>query len=290
MADSPKTIPGVLAALASYLSGRRVHEADRVSRILLAAAAGVPLLELELRKEQVLPEDQLVRLREWTRRAGAGEPVQYILGEWEFCGHVFTVDKRALIPRPETEVLVKTMLECRDLWTAGTGRPCIVDIGTGTGCIAISLALAQPAAAYVAVDISPDALTLAVENAARHGLAKAIAFTGEDLADVLEPGMVSAIVSNPPYISTTDYQQLPAHIREHEPRLALDGGREGLDVIATITEDAAIVLGSGGWLFLEIGAAQAGRVCDLLGEQGFGELRVIKDFSGRDRVVSARQP
>jgi release factor glutamine methyltransferase len=282
---APKTVLDVLKAGAGYLSARKVEEAQIVCELLLARLLKCRRLELALHHGRPLDEARLAAMRRGIKRVAEGEPVQYVLGQVEFMGHTLKVDRRALIPRPETELLVERCLECETLWQRP--KPGIADVGTGTGCIVIGLAKARPQGLYVALDASAEALALARENAAAHGLAQSIAFAHAELSDVADPETFDAIVANPPYIRTADYEQLPVHIREHEPRLALDGGPTGLAVTETVIEDAAIALRPGGFLFLEIGYDQARAVRSLLERAGFAEIAVHKDLAGLDRVVSA---
>jgi release factor glutamine methyltransferase len=165
-----------------------------------------------------------------------------------------------------------------------------LDVGTGSGCIAISLALARPEAVCVGFDVSEEALTLARENARALDAADRIAFASGDLAECMEPQCADLVVSNPPYVATADYERLPPHIRDHEPRTALDGGPSGLAIVETVIQDAAILLKPGGFLFLEIGAGQGRRVRDLLTGAGFTDVAVRPDFAGHDRVAAGRLP
>jgi release factor glutamine methyltransferase len=244
------------------------------------------VLELYFRLDDELGEKHVAAMRRGVKRLAAGEPVQYILGQWPFMAHTFKVDARALIPRPETEVLVQRVLDYEPLWARE--HPVVVDMGTGSGCIAICLALAKPGGRYLALDTSREALALASENAAGHNVADRIAFTDQDLSDLIEPGTVHAMVGNLPYVPTSEYEQLPRHIKDYEPRAALDGGPEGLSVIARVIEDGAVVLAEGGVLFLEIDARQGEAVARMLGEAGFDEVSVGRDLAGRDRIVSGR--
>jgi release factor glutamine methyltransferase len=282
--QSPKTIAEVLTAAGEYLAGKGVDDARLAIELLVARLLNCRRLELPLRAQAVLPENLLAALRRGVRRVAGGEPVQYVLGQWDFMGRTFKVDRRALIPRPDTECLVAAVLACAPLWAQS--RPAIVDIGTGSGCIAISLALARPDGLYIGLDVSGDALALARENAAALGVADRIAFTGAELCDTVEPEMLDAVVSNPPYVRTADFEKLPVHIRCHEPRLALDGGPDGLSVIEGIVQDAAIALKNGGRLFLEIGWDQAAAVKALFAQAGFDGVHVGPDLAGRDRVVA----
>lgn len=285
MTTGVHTLGDVLQASEQYLAGRGVEHPRLAAELLAARLVRCPRLELTMHRDRALPESHLAAMRRGIKRVGDGEPVQYVLGEADFRGHVLAVDARCLIPRPETEELVEEVLRCEPLWASPPG---IVDIGTGSGCISIALARERPGGARIGHDVSADALTLARENASRHGVGDAIVFTDHDLSDLLEPESVDAIVSNPPYIATADWERLPAHIRDHEPRMALDGGPDGLAVLRDIIEDAPILLKRGGWIFLEIGHDQAAAVTAMLREAGFDPVTCRKDAAGRDRIVTGR--
>jgi release factor glutamine methyltransferase len=284
MANDTKTVKDILALSESYLAQRGVEQPRLIGEMLLGRLLRRPRLELALDYARVLPEAHLEAMRRGLKRVGEGEPVQYVLGEAGFMEHVFKVDRRALIPRPETETLVRLVLECQPLWQHE--RPALADVGTGSGCIVLSLAAARPQGRYLALDVSEDALALARENAARLGLAERVLFTGEALSDLIEPETLDAITANLPYIPTAVVDRLPKNVRDHEPRLALDGGATGLDIITAVVEDAAIVLRSGGMLFLEIGEEQGRMVRGLMETAGFDNITVHPDLNGRDRVVS----
>jgi release factor glutamine methyltransferase len=284
MTAQTKTVAYVLKTGADYLAAKQVEHPKLACEHLVGRRLGCRRLELGLRQDQVLSEETLQALRDDVKRVATGEPVQYVLGEWDFMGRTFKVDRRALIPRPETEVLVDQVLKCERLWRAE--RPLVVDVGTGCGCIAISLALARPTACCVATDASEEALALARENAAALGAAESIAFAGADLSDFAEPETVDAIIANLPYVPTAEYERLPAHIRNHEPRQALDGGPDGLRVIDPLVEEAEIALKPNGYLFLEIGARQGATVSERLREAGFDAVAISQDLAGRDRIVS----
>ena len=292
MTDLPRTVKGVLEAAAGYLASKQIENPRLAGELLLSRLLRCKRLELYLRFDAALSDKQLEAMRRGIRRVAAGEPVQYVLGETDFMGHILKVDKRALIPRPETEGLVETVLSCQDLWTGGAPgtRPIIVDVGTGSGCIVISLALARPEGVYIGLDTSAEALDLARENAAALGVAERVCLTAAELTDAVEPESLRAIVSNPPYVPTSAYEALPAHIRDHEPRVALDGGHNGLAVTEALIADAAMALAGGGFLFLEIGADQGRAVSDLLRASGFEQIAIRKDLAGRDRVAVARLP
>jgi release factor glutamine methyltransferase len=246
-----------------------------------------PRLQLYLKFETLLEESQLAPLRDGIKRLGTGEPLQYVLGDTEFMGHRLHVDRRALIPRPETEELVERVLACDPLWSLA--QPALADVGTGSGCIVISLALARPEGRYLAIDASVAALELARENAALNKAAGIEFRTGDLLAGV-EPGSLDAVVANLPYIATGDCAALPRHIREHEPLSALDGGEDGLRVIRLLVESAWECLRPGGRLFLEIGFDQGGHVVKCLEKRGYDTVAVHKDLGGRNRIVDAHKP
>jgi release factor glutamine methyltransferase len=287
MAETAKCLGEILAAGATHLQARRIENPRLIMEMLAARLFGCPRLELPARHGYVPGEKHLAALRRGLGRVAAGEPVQYVVGETEFMGHRFRTDRRALIPRPETEGLVEKVLAADRLWR---GKPAIVDVGTGTGCIVISLALARPDGFYIGLDTSADAVALARENAEALDVADRVALEAADLSDTIEPATLDAVVSNPPYVATGDYAGLPANVRDHEPRAALDGGPDGLEVVRTVVQDAAIVLKPGGFLFLEIGETQATTVSALLRDEGFGGVAVSRDLAGRDRVVSAELP
>jgi release factor glutamine methyltransferase len=163
-----------------------------------------------------------------------------------------------------------------------------VDVGTGCGCIVLSLAASREQGVYIALDSSGEALDLARQNAEQLGLQAKVAFAQEELSDSIDPGSIDAVVANLPYIASPACEQLPRHIREFEPREALDGGPDGLGPIRNVAADAALALKPGGYLFLEIGSDQAVAVCGLLSQNGFTDVRVEKDLAGHDRIACGR--
>jgi len=286
MSETTNTVSQILQSASGFLSSKGVSNPRHAVELLLSRLLGCKHLELALKSDNVLTEKQLAAMRRGVKRVAAGEPVQHVLGEAGFMGHTFKVDRRALIPRPETEVLVETVLKCDALWSAE--RPALVESGVGSGCVIISLALAKPDALYVGLDVSAEALELAKENAATLGVSDRIALAAGDMSDVVDPESLDAIVSNPPYIPTTEIDRLPVEIRDHEPRVALDGGPRGLSVVDALVQDAVICLKPGGFLFTEIGDGQAGPVTTMFGEAGFSDVAVEKDLAGRDRIVWGR--
>lgn len=287
-ASPPKTLREILSASERYLAALGAQEPRVGMEHLAACLYRCGRLDLQTRLDAPVPPPMIEALRRGLRRLAAGEPVQYILGRWDFHGHSFKTDRRALIPRPETEILVDLVLNDAELWRKPNPR--ILDIGTGTGCIALSLALERPQGRYLATDVSEEAIALARENAALQQKAAAVRFlVCDDLSDVLEPGSVDAIVSNPPYIPTDAVDRLDRSVLAFEPRLALDGGPDGMSILNAIAEEAAILLADGGRLFLELDAesGQAPKVSATLSDLGFERPTVHRDLAGRERFVSA---
>lgn len=221
-------------------------------------------------------------MRRGILRLGAHEPLQYVLGEWSFRSLTLKVDARALIPRPETEELVELVLRSEQ---AKKTRPVVVDVGTGTGCILLSLAKEMRDGFFVGLDVSPSALALAAENAEAAGLSDRVHFVHCDGCGEFDPASVDILVSNPPYIASAVVDTLDPWIVEHEPRLALDGGPDGLGTIRSFLMDAVMVLKPGGGLFFEIGDDQGPQLSRLLEDFGFVDIRILKDFAGHDRYA-----
>lgn len=271
-----------------YLEARGVPDA-RVASELLAARllrVGRGLLGGALEKEA--PEKFVEAMRRGMRRLAEGEPLQYVLGEWDFRTLTLKCDARALIPRPETEELVTRALAR----LKGAEMPFVVDVGTGTGAIILSLAreFKEPGV-FLGTDVSPDAIALAQENAARCGLAERVKLVIADgLDDFDEPGVVDLIVSNPPYIRSAVCDTLDPRVRDHEPRLALDGGSEGLDFYDRYLGDALNILKPGGAILFEIGEDQGEAVRKLMFDYGFDDIRIERDWAGHDRYASANLP
>ena len=259
--------------------------------LLLAHLLKKKRLDLYLEFERELDEGTLARLRELVKRRAGGEPLQYITGETEFCGLKFMVDKRVLIPRPETELLVDVVLErLKGRAPAPPTRPpAVLDVGTGSGCIAITLAKKLPDAEISALDISPEALEVARGNAALHQVEKKVRFFESDLLEKLPSSFVAeAIVSNPPYIADGELAKLPKEVRGFEPVRALAAGEDGLKVIRRLVMDARRALSPSGFVALEIGAGQRDAVAEIFGQQGFAMVEVVKDLQGHERVVVAQ--
>jgi release factor glutamine methyltransferase len=211
-------------------------------------------------------------------------PLQHLLGHWEFYGREFRTDRRALIPRPETELLAELVLT--EFSRGNQSAISVVDVGTGSGILAITLALEQPAFRVTAVDVSEEALGLARENAERLRIADRIAFLRSDLLGQVE-GPFDWIVANLPYIPTGDLGTLQREVR-FDPVIALDGGKDGLTIVKRLIESIPGKLASNGAVALELGLGQAQRVRDFLAEQNYHDISIKKDFQGIERLLIAR--
>jgi release factor glutamine methyltransferase len=221
-----------------------------------------------------------------------GEPVQYITGVQEFWSLPFRVNPHVLIPRPETELLVEYGVQVLQTWQPTSSSAAVLDIGVGSGNIAISLAHTLPAIRVCGVDLSIDALRVAQENARRLGVSAQLTWVCGDLVTALwqEAPRFALCVSNLPYVTTLEWEQLPRHIKAYEPPMALLGGDDGLDVIRRLVITSSRVLTPGGTLLLEVGWQQARRVAELIRQQeAFDEEGISADFAGIDRVVGARR-
>jgi release factor glutamine methyltransferase len=246
---------------------------------LLARATGLERIELYMSFDRPLTQPELAEARELVARRGRREPLQYILGEWGFRRLTLTVDPRALIPRPETEILVERALAL----IAGVEHPRALDVGTGSGAIALAIADEHPGAAVTGIDTSADALALAAENRLRTGLV--VELESHDLFQGLPAGPWDLVVSNPPYVDAADLPDLQPEVRDWEPHAALTG--EGST--AAIVRSAPEVLAPLGALALEIGAGQAPATAALLEEGGLVAVVITPDISGIDRVVEGRR-
>ncbi len=278
----------VLQSGAAWMETRGVEHPRLSFEWLAARALGCKRLELYLRFETILTESQLVMLRDGMRRMAAGEPLAYVLGDADFMGRRFVVDRRVLIPRPETEELVGHVLACAPLWQIPA--PALADVGTGSGCIALTLAAERPAAVVLAVDLSEAALKVARGNAERLELGARVRFEQRDLLEGLAGASLDGVAANLPYIARGDLAGLPKTVRAYEPESALDGGADGLNLVRRLAGQARTALQPGGWIFLEIGAAQGPMTTECLTALGYVDVEIKPDLAGRARVAIARTP
>lgn len=242
-----------------------------------------------VRQQNVLEPAAIARLGALIERRCAHEPIAYILGEREFFGRAFDITPDVLIPRPETELLVEAAGRIVARLPTGKESLHVLDIGTGSGCLAVTLALEHPGARMTATDISPNALAVARRNAARHGVATSITFIEASLAGGLTDE-VTIIVTNPPYVAERDRESLDRDVRDHEPATALFGGPDGLDVIRALVPAASRALVPGGWLLMEIGAGQANAVQAIVVASDLTWIGVERDLAGIPRIVIAQRP
>lgn len=266
----------------------KVHgsESPRLdAEILLAHARGCPRIQLYTNFDEPLTDAQRATMRDLVKRRAAAEPVAYLVGHREFFGLDFLVTKDVLIPRPDTETLIVEAIELLKPQTA----PRVLDVGTGSGCIAVSLAMNCPKAEVTAIDLSEPALAIARQNAEKHAVSSRIRFLhGDLLAPLSADEQFDLIASNPPYIPSAEIETLDADVRLHEPRSALDGGQNGLDVIRRLVTAARQHLVPQGKLLIEISGEQADAVTQLLAANGhYDDIAVLKDLAKQPRVVRA---
>jgi release factor glutamine methyltransferase len=265
-------------------------DAARDAALLLRHALGISHAAQLAEPERALTPAQQAAFDALIQRRLANEPIQYITGEQEFYGLALRVTPAVLIPRPETEQLVEAVIaEMKQSELDSTQPLRILDVGTGSGAIAIALAFHLPHARFTAVDLSAAALEVAASNAARHGLADRIRFVASDLLDALPPGELpfDVIVSNPPYVPTADHASLHPQVRDHEPAAALFAGPDGLDIYRRLIPQARAALRPNGLLALEIGHGQREAVAALLA--GWNELRFLDDLQQIPRIALARR-
>lgn len=275
------TVLEVVQSTTAYFKKRAIESPRLNAEHLIAHSLGKKRIELYLDFERSLGEPELAPLRELVRRRGQGEPLQHLLGTVEFGDHIFASDKRALVPRLETEQLVEYI---SDLSLPPRAR--ILDVGTGSGVIILSLAARFPEADLQAVDISEEALTLARENAERLGISERVHFFQGHLLEKVE-GTFDLIVANLPYIAAHESAQLAAEVR-HDPAIALFGGSAGDELIRQLIAAAPPHLAAGATLALEIGSDQAERLGTFLAEQNYHDITAKKDYAGVARFLFAQ--
>jgi release factor glutamine methyltransferase len=274
------TVGEAVKASTVFLARHEVPSPRVDAEHLVAHGLGVTRLDLYLQYDRALTEEEQAVCRELVRRRGTREPLAYILGEWGFRRLTLKVDDRALIPRPETETVVERCLLLLD----GTARPSVVDVGTGTGAIALAIADERPDAEVTAIDVSEEALELASENAVHTGLGDRVRFLRHDVSGGLPGGPYDLVVSNPPYVEPEELTTLQPEVRDWEPKKALVG--HGLtEAIARAAQD---VLHPGGALVVEVAEGYARDVTALLERLGYSDAVATADLAGRDRVVEGR--
>jgi release factor glutamine methyltransferase len=281
------TIGTLLNWTANFLLEKGCESPRVDAEVLLAHTLGCKRIDLYgLRHAEPAVDEVRQRYRELIRKRIEGCPVAYLVGNKEFFSLEFEVTPAVLIPRPDTELVA---LECLAV-AKGLAEPRMVDIGTGSGNLAVALAKQHKGAQVTAVDISVDALEVARRNAQRHGVAERITFVEGDLFGPIGAELFDFVISNPPYIAQADLPRLPVGVRDYEPRVALDGGPDGYAVFDRLLRDALPHLPPGGWLMVEIGAPQEATARTRLQEQPSYELApTVRDFAGHPRVLKARK-
>lgn len=284
------TILEILRWTTTYFKSHHIEQSRAAAEMLLAHALGVERIDLYIQYERSLTAEELERFKRFIQRRIRREPVAYIIGRKEFWSMDLKVTPDVLIPRPETESLVEVVL--KTVRTAPKQAPLrVLDLGTGSGAIVLAIASEWPGQNFYAVDRSGKALAVAQDNARAHALDKAITFLQGDWFGPVHDlgGCFDVIVSNPPYISSHEFEALPPEIARHEPRDALLGGSDGLDAIRLIIRQAPEHLVPGGWLFFEIGHDQWAAVDLLISETKlYSDWAVTKDYGGHNRVVRAK--
>ena len=277
------TLLEVVQSTTAYFTKHKIESPRLNAEHLIAHVLKMSRLELYLEFETKLNEQELSELREVVKRRAQGEPLQHLLGAVEFCGETFSIDKRALVPRPETEELVELLVS-----EVGrrTSEVRIVDVGTGSGVIALSLAKQFPDAEIYAVDISEDALALARENAARLGLNERVTFQKGNLLES-STERFDLIVANLPYVSMQDRQSLAREVL-HDPEVALFAGPRGDELVRRLIEESPSHLNAGGLLALEIGINQAEGLAEFLRQKNYHDIDTKKDYSGINRFLLGR--
>lgn len=281
------TVLDVIQRSTEFLAKKGVDSPRLQNELLLAHVLGVPRLKLYLDFERPLTAAELESVRELVKRRGEREPLQHILGATSFCGLEIKVNRHVLVPRPETELLAQRAWEY--LGNLKSTAPTVFDFGTGSGCLAVVLAAKCPAARVHAADISTEALTVARENAGLNRVADRIQFhLGDGFAPLPPDLSLDLIAANPPYIPSAEIDTLTPEVRDYDPRLALDGGADGLVFFRRLAAESAERLAAAGRIMLEFGDGQAERIGEIFVQHKWVVENVEADYSGRPRILVAR--
>ena len=291
--DSPAgqdTLGSLILHVQGKLAAAGIEAADREARWLIEHALGLTGSSELLDRTRRVDGDGIKKVYACMSRRAAREPLQYILGSQEFCGLEFEVNTSVLIPRPETELLLQEVI--RRL--PHSIQPIVVDVGTGSGCLAVTLARALPDASIIATDLSVEALETAKRNARRHGVGTAVRWLQGDLLAPLAgggyEGSVTAIVANPPYIRESEWNDLQPEVGRYEPRLALVAGTRGIEVHERLLDQAVLYLVPGGVLAMEMGLGQSGEITKRIQRMpAYESAEVVRDEAGIDRIVIVRR-
>ncbi|MGH7284766.1 MAG: peptide chain release factor N(5)-glutamine methyltransferase [Polyangiaceae bacterium] len=283
----PWTIESLLKWAADDFRAKGIDSPRLDAEVLLGWATGKSRIELIMEAKRELGPEELAKFRDAVKRRRTREPVAYVRGHREFFGRSFRVDKRVLVPRPDTETLVEVALD-RTRHLSMCMRA--LDVCTGSGCVGISLARERPTSFVVATDLSAGAIEVAKANALRLGAYNLAFFIGDLFAAVDASLRFDVITANPPYIPSAEISKLDADIRDFEPTLALDGGDDGLAIARRIVDDAPAHLEANGILAIEIGYDEAERARELFAKRGFSDIETKRDYGKIERVISGRWP
>ena len=264
-----------------YLEEKGIESARTNSELMLAHIMNCKRLELYLSFDRPLKEEELVTLREFISRRGKYEPLQYILGEVEFYGLNFKVDKRVLIPRPETELLIEEAINI----AKNEKLEKLLDIGTGSGNIPIALAVNMPELKITSIDISAEAIEVASNNAELNNVSQNITFINSGIESFSVTEKFDMIISNPPYVSSDDYSSLQKEIVEYEPKNAVTDNSDGLSFYNSILARSNELLKPGGYILFEIAIDQSKSIKQIMAKNGFAEIRIIKDYQNIERII-----
>jgi len=270
-----------------FLAKRGIDTPRLTAELLLSHVLGCERIDLYMHFDHVVAQEKVSEFRELIRRRAEHFPTQYLTGSCEFMSLSFSVGEGVLIPRPETELLVEACIGvARDM-----EAPLLADIGTGCGAIAVAFLHELPAARAIATDISPVALEFARRNADRHGLSDRVEFLEGDLLEPLRSGgrSVDILAANPPYVADCEFGTLQAEVRDHEPEKALVSGPLGTEFHRRIIGGAGEVLSAGGYLALELPDGKAAEIADMISRTDLGEVRLIEDHAGIERVLLAKR-
>ncbi len=280
------TVLEVIQRSSDFLARKGVESPRLQIELLLAHVLQMPRMKLYLNFDKVLAEAELETLRGLVKRRSEREPLQHIVGSTSFCGLDIAVNRDVLVPRRETELLAEQAVSF--LSTLAGRSPSVLDFGTGSGCLAIAVAVKIQEAAVHAIDISESALVVARDNSVRHGVGNRVVYHSGDGFGVLPSDLLfDLVMSNPPYIASAEIETLDPEVRDFDPRLALDGGADGLGFYRRLALETPTRLKPGGKLMLELGDGQAGAVSELLTQHGWTVEIVLKDYPGRERILIA---
>jgi release factor glutamine methyltransferase len=281
------TVLETIQKSAEFLSKKAVDSPRLQAELLLAHVLKLPRMKLYLTFDRQLTGAETDAMREFVRRRGRREPIQHIVGSTSFCGLEIAVNRHVLVPRPETELLAEVGWQF--LLSLNAEPSSVLDFGTGSGCIAIALAVKCPATRVCALDVSQDALQVARQNATRHGVGERIDFLcGDGFGALPADHRFKLIISNPPYIPRGDIASLEPEVRDFDPRAALDGGQDGLEFYRMLAVQAVPFLKSGGRMMLEFGDGQAKAIQQIVTEQNWVVEEVKEDYSRYPRILIAR--